>query len=332
MERYGFSWLWCYWTYFGILILIPLLIRHDLVWQGTQITHTASTGLPLGFHWASTGLPLHLLSMHQKVQCQEFGAVSCVNPVADAWNSWVQPLSISDVFTLAQPRPQYVMHSFTLTLKIHLDLAAQPQFLGSSADRPTVRTHCWVFQMPISKYNISCIQIAYPILSIANLLPKVLDNLSSEPSPSFTKSILGASGHTAHGTTASFGVPLRHWGNSGRSNGRSKCRSTTYHHISPHITAYQHTNYSLWIFMDLCGSLWFIWPSSNSRPSARRFAKYQSHRTVKKATLLMLRWVIGFLREGKQHTHTHTPLPWTVGVSNDPNTPTISTVSTVTQW
>ena len=105
--------------------------------------------------------------------------------------------------------------------------------------------------MPISKYNISCIQIVYP--SIANLLPKVLDNLSSEPSPSFTKSILGASGHTAHGTTASFGVPLRHWGNSGRSNGRSKCRSTTYHHISPHITAYQHTNYSLWIFVDLYG-------------------------------------------------------------------------------
>ena len=100
---------------FWNLDVSPLLIRHDLVWQGTQITHTASTGLPLGFHWASTGLPLgfhwastglplHLLSMHQKVQRQESGAVSCVNP-----------------------RPQYVMHSFTLTLKIHLDLAAQPQ-------------------------------------------------------------------------------------------------------------------------------------------------------------------------------------------------------------
>ena len=34
------------------LVSPPLLIRHDLVWQGTQITYTCC------FHWASTRLPL----------------------------------------------------------------------------------------------------------------------------------------------------------------------------------------------------------------------------------------------------------------------------------
>ena len=183
------------------------------------------------FHWASTGLPLGF-------HCTSFRCIRKCN---------AKSLVLSAVST--QGRNMWCIASHWRWRSIWIWRPSRNQ--GSSANRPTVRTHCWVFQMPISKYNISCIQIVYP--SIANLLPKVLDNLSSEPSPSFTKSILGASGHTAHGTTASFGVPLRHWGNSGRSNGRSKCRSTTYHHIAPHITAYQHTNYSLWIFVDLYG-------------------------------------------------------------------------------
>ena len=114
---------------FWNLDVSPLLIRHDLVWQGTQITHTASTGLPLGFHWASTGLPLgfHWASTGLPLGFHWASTTSfrCIRK-CNAKSLVLSAVSTSDVFT-AQPRPQYVMHSFTLTLKVHLDLAAQPQ-------------------------------------------------------------------------------------------------------------------------------------------------------------------------------------------------------------